>query len=324
MSEWKVIVTKLGKIGKHPNADNLSISQVCGSYPVIFRTGDYQEGDLVVHVPIDSIVPDEDPRWEFLGDQRRIKAKKLRGIFSMGLLTPANPEWEVGQDVGHLLGITKYIPPEPLSLGGDNEHCPFYFPEYTDLEGYRRYPNVLIPGEDVVLLEKVHGTNGRWVYRDGRLWVGSHHHVKKHNPDSAWWKAAAQSHLEAKLANHPNIALYGEVYGDVQDLKYGLRNKNEIATLFFDAMDLNSLRYLDFVEFFDLMFSLELPICPVLYRGPWSEDLLKYGEGISIVRGASNVREGFVVRPTKERFDGEIGRVLLKYVGEGYLLRKGG
>jgi hypothetical protein len=45
---------------------------------------------------------------------------------------------------------------------------------------------------------------------------------------------------------------------------------------------------------------------------------------LSIVRGAGNIREGFVVRPLKERFDGEIGRVILKYIGESYLLRKGG
>ena len=42
------------------------------------------------------------------------------------------------------------------------------------------------------------------------------------------------------------------------------------------------------------------------------------------VIGADHVREGFVVKPTAECFDDRIGRVILKMVGEGYLLRKGG
>lgn len=35
-----------------------------------------------------------------------------------------------------------------------------------------------------------------------------------------------------------------------------------------------------------------------------------------------HVREGIVVKPIKERWDQDIGRVFLKLAGEGYLLRK--
>ncbi|RYE90041.1 MAG: RNA ligase, partial [Myxococcales bacterium] len=88
MSEFHVRVVRVGPIVKHPQADNLSIAQVFG-YPVIIRTGEYAEGDRAVYVPVDSVVPEGDPRWAFLGEHRRIRAKKLRGVFSMGLLTAA-------------------------------------------------------------------------------------------------------------------------------------------------------------------------------------------------------------------------------------------
>ena len=46
MSEFKVEVVKIRKIEKHPNADTLSITNIHGGYPVVFRTEDFNEGDL--------------------------------------------------------------------------------------------------------------------------------------------------------------------------------------------------------------------------------------------------------------------------------------
>jgi hypothetical protein len=63
---------------------------------------------------------------------------------------------------------------------------------------------------------------------------------------------------------------------------------------------------------------------PVLYRGPWSAALASHAEGKSIVATASHIREGFVVRPTMERWDERVQRVILKLIGEEYLLRKDG
>ena len=91
MSEFHVEVTRVKGVQKHPNADTLSIAEVNG-YPVIFRTGDFEEDGLAVHVPVDSIVPDTED-WAFLNGSRRIKAKKLRGVFSIGMLAKAKPEW---------------------------------------------------------------------------------------------------------------------------------------------------------------------------------------------------------------------------------------
>jgi hypothetical protein len=38
---------------------------------------------------------------------------------------------------------------------------------------------------------------------------------------------------------------------------------------------------------------------------------------------AVHVREGIVIRPVKERYEHDIGRVILKSVNEAYLLRGG-
>src|SRR6266566_6907934 len=195
MSEFRVQVIEISKYGKHPNADTLSITHVLGDYPVIFRTGDYETGDKAVYIPVDAIVPNNDPRWEFLGGHNRIKAKKLRGIFSMGLLTTADPSWEVGQIVQDELRILKYEPPILVGGGGDNERCPFDFPIYTDIEGYRKFSNILKEGEEVILTEKLHGCNSRFVWKDDRLWVGSHKCVKKEDDSNLWWAVAKKLDL---------------------------------------------------------------------------------------------------------------------------------
>lgn len=75
-----------------------------GGYPVILRTGELQQGDKAVYIPVGALLPADDSRWDFLRKPGEhvpfeIVAKRLRGIFSMGLLTPAEPSWQVGQDV---------------------------------------------------------------------------------------------------------------------------------------------------------------------------------------------------------------------------------
>jgi RNA ligase (TIGR02306 family) len=151
----------------------LSVGEVNG-YPVIFRTGEFEEGALAGYAPVDSIFPDL-PKYQFLGSNRRIKAKRLRGIFSMGLLVPCRPGWELGQNIQEELGITKWEPTIPVNMQGDNASDKGVLPVYTDIEGFCRFPDVLIEGGEVVFTEKTHGVNFRAGFHDNELIVGSHH-----------------------------------------------------------------------------------------------------------------------------------------------------
>jgi tRNA-binding EMAP/Myf-like protein len=345
MSEFHVEVAKITKIRKHSNADTLSIGEING-YPVIFKNDLFQDGDLAVHIPIDSIVPDS-PEWAFLNGDRRIKAKRLRGIFSMGMVIPPQPGWKRGQNVQHELGIIKWeplvdqkdvVPPKtgwrrcikkwtyrvksmlgmPVTTG-PNESDPGFLPVYTDIEGYRKYRDVLIEGEEVIITEKIHGQNGRFLFHNKRLWIGSHYCIKQRGFNTNWAQVAKELDLQHRLAKVPGIAIYGELYGNVQDLKYGVSG---IKLMLFDAMDINTKRYLNYDDFKKLAAALELPTVPEIFRGPWTPELAKLAEGKSIHPGANHVREGIVIKPTIERYDNTIGRVILKNLGEAYLLRK--
>lgn len=342
MTDFHCDVVSIEALTKHPNADTLSIVKMRGQdFPVIIRTGDFAEGDLAVYVPVDAIVPDTEA-WAFLSGHRRIRAKKLRGVFSMGLLTKAPEGAVLGDEVAERLGITRYEPPaEKLAMGGDNERDPGIMPIYTDIEGLRRWPDVLQLGEEVVLTEKVHGSNYRACHDGTRLWVGSHRCIKA-DPTTlpppvpyvdatgktwapkpnVWWNVARAYELEARLSAFPGFAIYGEIFGaGIQDLTYGLK---DVQLRLFDVLDTTSRRYLDYGDFRAFAHSLGVETVPELHCGPWSTELHAHAEGKTTFGGADHVREGYVVRPIKERHDFKLGRVILKHVGENYLLRKGG
>lgn len=335
-TEHDVRVIRIGAVERHDNADTLSITEVDGR-PVIIRTGEYQPGDLAVYVPIDSLVPVSDARFAFLApkgkdlglDSRaRIKAIRLRGVFSMGLLVKPDVGMVEGDEVREALGIDVYEPdasqrghgPGGSFVAGDAVPGPDHLVPCFDVESARKYRHLLVDGEEVVLTEKVHGANARFVYLDGALHVGSR---KQWKGSGMWCDVAARYGLAESLADYPGIILFGEIYGQVQDLKYG---RDDHALVLFDAMDANTRRFLDYDKFAALAEILTLPTAPVLYRGPWSAEkwpeIKALAEGSTVIGSGVHTREGWVLRPTVERTDRRLGRVCMKFVGEGYLTRK--
>jgi RNA ligase (TIGR02306 family) len=194
--ELRVEVVKLGPVLPHPDADALDIVKVF-DYPLVAKRGTYRDGDLAIYFPIDSVVPDLECLRFLNGGQpldrrhARIQPKKLRGVFSMGLLMPiddifpknvnvgANGETLKksdiidGMDVTAFIGVVKYEPPPVKVSGGkggttvsDQEPGPaeHVAPTYSDIETILRWPAILQEGEEVVVTEKIHGANMRAVW----------------------------------------------------------------------------------------------------------------------------------------------------------------
>lgn len=109
--------------------------------------------------------------------------------------------------------------------------------------------------------------------------------------------------------------LYGEVFGNVQSLRYGATPRD----VFFRAFDV--LRHGVWREWDD--WTQHVPASgrvPVVFGGPYSFDLLvKISDGKSLIPGADHMREGIVVRPIPERNHEHLGRVHLKLVSNSYL-----
>lgn len=331
MSIFKVEIVVCPEGEKHPNADSLFVAKIF-DYPVIYSQRDtFKPGDLVAYIPVDAMVPLKDPRFSFLDsgksrEKERVRAKKLRGIFSMGLLIPAPEGSKAGEDVAEKLNITKYEEPEHF-VTGDAEKDPGFAPHYTDIQNYRRYKHVLNGEQEVFLTEKLHGCNAAFFYKDERLWVRSHRQYKKRpegvETPSFWWKVAKNEDLETKLKPFPDLVFFGEVFGaNVQDLTYGA-GKNDLYFRVFDVFDIKAGSYKDYHEAKSLTAAAQLEWVPELYRGPINESLF-----LEIIEKDSHfancIREGVVIRPLIEKFNPEVGRVILKLISQRYLLRKGG
>lgn len=333
MSHFEVKVLKMPKFGDHPNADKLCITSLFKCIPVIFQKGLYQEGDLIAYIPADSVVPIDRPEFKWLDDGKgkptvRIRPVKLRGRPSEGILIPAPAGTKEGDDIKDLLGVVKYEEPEPISVGGDAEKDPGYAPKY-DIQSYDKYGSLFKANEEVVVTEKLHGANGMFVFRDGRLWVRSHGQYKKDidsdgNPTtSMWWVIARKLNLAEKMKAIPNLAIFGEVYGQVQDLKYD-HQKGQVSFRAFDVYDTATGRYLDHDAAKAVAAQVGIDWVPELYRGPFDEKAIEpLADGKSTI--ANNIREGFVIKTIPERYDESLGgRVILKKIGFDYKTRKGG
>lgn len=369
-TEGTLKIHTLSNVRKHENADTLMIATIDG-YEAIFKAGTLKVGDRVVYFPVDTLVPTARPEFEFLKregkDTHRIRASKLRGVFSMGLLLPA-PDG-VPDDHGALslhFGTSRYVSPSEARLLGQEEakkhtlasrlarHVP-KLPVYG-LDPLRKYADVFSPVEDLVVTEKIHGCNARYAYIGGRFWVGSHKVMRGSSShrfveavkafywntlrffglnkrravnqisSDVWWETAKAYSLKEKLRAHPNLVLYGEIYGQrIQgpDFKYDCKDANEIRFRAFDVYDMKTGEFFGADRFFAFCDEIGIETVPVLnvccidhveeYWKPYAD------QGKSVF--PDQLGEGIVVKPIKERTSPKVGRVAMKYAGQKYLLK---
>ena len=303
----------------HPNADSLSIVRVFDGYTCCVRTVDWEGKSKGAYIPPDSVVDSSRPEFAFLSGHERIKVKKLRGIVSMGLLMPVSDDVELGTDLAEALGVTHYDPPLPASSGGEAAQAPVgYRPNY-DVDTLRRYAHVFEAGELIWVTEKIHGASARYCWVGDEMHAGSRTEWKRESKNNLWWQVIERyPELTEFCRANPEITVYGEVYGNVQDLKYGAK-AGEVC---FSAFDL--LRGSEWINPAEArQIGASLPWVPLLSEGVSFdlETILTLAEGESLMTGANHIREGIVVKPVIERTHPEVGRVCLKVVSNAYLER---
>lgn len=338
MSDLIVEVIKIDEVKPHPHADRLDIA-VIGGWDVVIQKNTLQKDNLAVYFPLDSIIPEKLSNYMGITTylkKGRVKAANLRGVASYGTLLPLEKaekyicnEFELGEDVAEIFGITKYK--EPMNCNAQAAKTPnILFEKYTDINNYRnqKFKDMFSKGEEIVITEKIHGCNARYSYLDGKFIVGSHNVELKYN-DRCKWNYILDNNIDIKRLlidlsdmGQKTVILYCEIFGHgIQDLQYGMINN----TISFKVFDIKvDGKYLDYDDFKVECDKHNLNIVPVLYRGKFSDDIIKgFSECKSTVENATNIMEGIVFKPIKERkFDQH--RTVLKYVFDQYLLRKKG
>lgn len=351
MSDLLIKVCKIDDIKVHPNAEKLQIA-IIGGWEVIIGKDNHKIGDVIVHVPPDSMVPFElAQKWgvdKYLSFGKhkptfgRVKATKLRGIVSYGFIVSNDANAQLGDNLIDLFKIYKYEPPEPqggFPKGQLAKQHPL-FHQYTDIQNLRNYPDKLDYSKELVILGKVHGSNSRvgFVCTEGayELVLGSHRRQLDPNDGGVFqtplnlYGEKFQNLFEVAKATYGDLKSFiviGEVYGrGVQDLHYGINGKD------FRAFDIAiNGEYLPWKNLQDMCVAHNIPTVVELARGHFTfEEIVKYASGPSEL-GGHHMREGIVVRPLNEELiwkKGELDpnpkRMIFKVINPDYLTRKGG
>lgn len=371
MSSLIVEVCAVEEVAAHPNADRIERVRVKNWWCVAPK-GQYKAGDKVVYVPPDAVLPEAlAERWgiakylvplarDISGTRPpglRVRASRFRGVSSFGTIQNLDdPEWPVGFDVKEHYGITKYEPPLRSSDGDAAPPHPS-FHNYTSIENLGNFPGVFKDGEEVVVTEKIHGTNsrvgfvmtGHTEHFEDEVWewmAGSHSVRRKEFNEkgvrSLYWSPLMASETEEpdplrllivniwfKKEAKAAVIVFGEIFGPgVQDMQYG--QKGHAFRIFDISVDGIYLDYDEMRAFVEPFTESGVQTVPVLYRGPYS--LAKMDElvdGPTTVCAAEDIREpfkgreGIVIKPVKERFDDILGgRCVLKYISVDYHERK--
>lgn len=249
-----------------------------------------------------------------------------------------------------------------MFLGGEVAASPTALSCKYDVDSFLRYHGLFRPGEPVVVTEKLDGANARYVFADGKMHCGSRTEWKKEFPSyehvtlasltekgvpedkakdildrlhatkpkkNIWWAALeANPPLEKFCREHEGLVVYGEVYGNVNCIKYGFAEGNRFAA--FDI--LHGGIWVDAMASRDMLEGAGVPVVPV-FRHDWGDafqactmpydfDAIKaLAEGLTVVGGAkpNTIREGVVVKPLRERWDYKAGRVCFKVVNPTFL-----
>lgn len=326
MSEHHIPVLELGEIKDIETADRLGLTEVLGWQCLVDKTK-YKEGDLIAYIPPDYVVDTTRPEFNFLNDGKkhlhRVRVIRLRGHISQGLVIHAPEGLSEGDNALETLGITRYEPPVsgPFKTRTEDANSPpgLVLTKY-DIETYEKYFRLFEPGEPIVATEKLHGANARYVFWEGQFYAGSRTRWKKEYHNNLWWQAVYQNPwIQDWCEKHPNMVLYGEVFGQVQSLKYG----SGPGDIYFAAFDVKvGNQFLDFDDFRSTLLVEGAKMAPLIYRGPFDlEKLKELAEEDSEWPGAQHLREGLVVKPVVERVHPRIGRLALKIVSNRYYLK---
>ena len=195
---YTAYVTKLKNIRPHPNADRLNLAECFGNTVVISK--DYDAETLYLYFPTDgqlsekyatinNLVRKKDDAGNSVGgyldpDKRNIRAIRLRGEKSDGLVMPLDSVAYTGVDISefqegiviHMLNgheiCCKYVPrcnPGRSSENGNRTRkkkvniAPL-FAEHADTEQLAYNLSAFKPGDQIEISLKMHGTSQRTGY----------------------------------------------------------------------------------------------------------------------------------------------------------------
>lgn len=167
-------INRINKIEPIEGADKIVKVTVKG-WTAIAQKGIHAEGDLVLCMTTDAVIPQElADKWgvaRYLRKGNRVRTIKLKGVYSEVVLIPITDLgkkifYAEGSDLMESLGIFKYEPPtvEVVLPGGKRikQKDNLNFNKYYKFPNHKNTPGMFTEEDDVVVTRKIHGTSARF------------------------------------------------------------------------------------------------------------------------------------------------------------------
>lgn len=312
------------EIKKHPNADSLEIAVVLG-YECIVPLGEFEAGQAVILIQPDTVLPDAPWSEIFRKRSNRVKAMKLRGVWSFGIVlsvfdvtaedtdTEKIKRWlipsNIGNDISAEIGVSKYEPPLPQDLSAAG-YLPTGLPK-TDEERYQNLIDGLPYGKAVDVTLKIDGSSATYYCfknQDGQWDTGICSRSLKIKPDceNNYTRIEVKYNILEKLKKYcmdhdVSLALRGEIYGQgIQAFDANPHAKSPLSFAAFSVYNMDKHKYEGPNEshYYEKVARAigGIPVVPMIERQVLlTRDLIeKYAHGITKIEG--NKFEGVVVK----------------------------
>ncbi len=276
-------IEQIAEIFPHSNADRLSIAKVRG-YNIIVPKDKYTIGTIVVLIHPDTHLPDQPWAETFKKyAPKRVKALKIRGEYSWGIVIPIEDvfgggmsfsEANLGQEIGELIGVTKYEAPQPQELNAKG-NLPYgiFKTDENRFQGLRNIPY----GEVLNVTLKIDGQSSTFYCKKvGDEWqtgICSRSLEIKTDCVNRFTRVNEKYGILDRLLTFcqkhgKSLALRGEIFGDgVQNFPTNPHAKSPLSWACFSVLDLDSLQYhlLDSEFYFTKVCDiLRLPSVPII------------------------------------------------------------
>ena len=316
-------IEKITKLSPHSNADKLELVQVLG-YQGVVPIGLHKEGDLVVYIQPDTVLP-KDQEWaeEYIRySPKRVKAVRLRGEWSEGVVAPLS-KWDsgsgimkmindsdVGLEVSDSIGVVKYDPPLPTNESAIGE-LPYGLGK-TDEERFENMLDKLPMGEIVDVTLKIDGqstTHGYYVEDDKYFLTGRRYEI---NPDEENRYSIHVPKIKDKLIAYckkynVSLAFRAESYGNgIQGNKINVHSAKPRSLAIFSIYNLDERKYErkgSIHYLYNVCNEIELETVPLLEENVvLTEELIeKYSKGLKKLPNG-NLFEGVVINHANGSF----------------------
>jgi RNA ligase (TIGR02306 family) len=306
-------IEKILELSPIPDADKIEKAKILG-WDVIVRKGLYEEGDLVVYVFLDTLIPKKylDENCED-NSKIRLKMVKMRGQYSAGLVLPLSllPEGiniEEGLDVGKILNIEKYEKQIPAQLAGDAKgNFPTEFgvsktDEDNLLSNLKALRDLENYNGDLCVSVKEDGSSLSVFLKDGEFIVCSRNLNLKETEGNSFWQIVRKLDLENNLRKvGGNWVIQGELVGNkINNNRAGYK---ELKFKVFLIKNLDNGVWLDYNKMKEFCGNLNLETVQILddiskdYLINNLKDLQEFVDNLKYENGAK--AEGIVIRTAK-------------------------